>query len=324
MKLVLPMAGFGTRLRPHTWSRPKPLFQMAGKTILDHVLDGFDALDIREVVCIVGWLGDQIREHMEQHYDLATRFAVQQELKGQAHAIHLAKEHMSGPCIITWVDTLFQGDVSGVEAIDADVVAYALEVEDPRPFGVAVEENGRVVQFIEKPTTCDHHKCAIGLYYIREGEELIAAIQQLMDEGKQTRGEYYLTDALQMMIDRGAHVVTRPVSVWEDCGNPQTLFHAHRYLLENGRSQVSGTRGTVIVPPVHIAASARIERSIVGPHVSVGENADIRDSIVRDSIIQSAASVVSSTVEGSLIGRNATLSGASGRLNIGDDSSIVL
>ena len=322
MKLILPMAGYGTRLRPHTWSRPKPLLTMAGKTVLDHVMDAFSRVPIDEVVCIVGWLGDQIAAHMATHYDLTLRHVVQDELKGQAHAIHLAREHLFGPCMINWVDTLFEADLRRVTEIDADVVAYVVEVEDPRRFGVVVEQNGRVVQLIEKPSTCDHKKCVIGLYYIREGRDLIEAIEELMASGRMTRGEFYLTDALQVMIDRGARVVSRPVAVWEDCGTLDSFFHAHHYLLDGGRTTRHERDGCVIVPPVHIAERAIVERSIVGPYVSVGENATVRETILQDSIVQSDALISQSRLIRALVGRNAHIRGAQGSLNVGDDSTL--
>ncbi len=233
MKLVIPMAGLGTRMRPHTWARPKPLLPVAGRPILAHILERFRGLPIEQYVFIVGWLGEQIEEYVRANYRFRSHYVVQEELKGQAHAIHLAREHLTGPCIIVFVDTLFEADLSGLDAIGADVVPFVKEVDDPRRFGVVVEEAGRVVRIIEKPEGFEHRKAVVGLYYVREGRELDSAIGYLLAHDIQTKGEYYLADAFQVMIDRGARFVSRPVSVWEDCGTPDTVLHTNRYLFSS-------------------------------------------------------------------------------------------
>ncbi|MEA3407551.1 MAG: nucleotidyltransferase family protein, partial [Chloroflexota bacterium] len=175
MKVVIPLAGFGTRLRPHTWSKPKPLMNVAGKPVLGHVLDAFEAVDVQEVVFVIGWLGDQIREYVQANYGFEAHYVVQEELKGQAHAIYLAREYLEGPCLIAFVDTLFEADLSGLPAVDADGVLFVQEVEDPRRFGVVVERDDRIVQLIEKPEGFEHRKAMIGVYYVREGAELVSA-----------------------------------------------------------------------------------------------------------------------------------------------------
>lgn len=323
MQIVIPLAGFGTRLRPHTWSKPKPLINVAGKAVLGHILDTFDAaLDISEVTFIVGWLGDQIKEYVSAHYDFPAEYVVQEELKGQAHAIYLAKEHLHGPCMIVFVDTLFEADLSNLEKRDVDGVMYVQEVEDPRRFGVIVEEAGRVTQIVEKPDTCENRKVVIGLYYVRDGKALVDAIEHLLEQGIQTKGEYYLADAFQVMIDRGAHFVSQPVSMWEDCGKPETVLHTNRYLLDHGHAQEVETTRSVLIPPVHIAPSAVIEDSVVGPHVTVGEGARIVRSIVSDSIVDQNSTLENVNIHASLIGRNATARGHIGSLNVGDNDVI--
>lgn len=324
MKYILPVAGFGSRLRPHTWSRPKPLFNIAGKTVLDHVLDRFKPSESDEVILIIGWLGDQIREYVDTHYAFKAHYVVQEELKGQAHAIYLAKELVSGPCFIVWIDTLFEADLSGLDAGGSDVVAYVMKVDDPRRFGVAIEKEGRVVRFIEKPDTCEHRKAVVGLYYIKEGDDLIDAIKYLMEQDIKTKGEFYLTDALQIMINRGAQIVCRPVSVWKDCGTLEAILQTHHYLLDNGHAQEIEVKNGLLIPPVHIAKTATIENAIVGPYVTVGDNARIRGAIVRDAIIEAGSTVENMTLEHSLVGRNATIVGTFSRLNVGDNDAIAL
>lgn len=326
MKVLIPLAGLGKRMRPHTWSKPKPLLNVAGKPILGHILDKIRPLPgIEEVIFIIGWLGDQITEYVEANYQFRTHYIVQHELKGQAHAIFLAREFVHGPCLILFVDTLFEADLSVLDKHEQDdAVLFVQEVEDPRRFGVVVEEQGRVVKIIEKPAGFEHRKAVIGLYYIRQGEQLIDAIDYLMTHNIQTRGEFYLADAFQVMIERGARFGTEMVSVWEDCGEPETLLHTNRYLLDHGHAQLAEVKNSVLVPPVYVSKKATIENSVVGPYVTVCDGVHIKNAIVQDSIIEAGSVLENVTLEHSLIGRNVTLKGAFSRLNVGDDSSIVL
>jgi len=324
MKVVLPVAGFGKRMRPHTWSKPKPLLNVAGKPILGHVLDKFKTLDIEEVIFITGWLGDQIKDYVEANYDFDTRYVVQKELKGQAHAIYMAREYLTGPCIILWVDTLFEADLRGLADRPVDGVAYVKRVEDPRRFGVAVEEQGRIVRLIEKPKNCEHRNVVIGLYYIKDGAALVDAIKYVLEHDIQTQGEYYLVDALQVMIDRGATFVTEQTPVWVDCGTPEALLSTNRYLLSNGHSHETKAKNAVLIPPVYVADTATIERSVVGPYATVCDGARITNAIVRDAIIEQSSTIENVNIEHSLVGRNAIVNGSLGRLNIGDNDRITL
>ncbi len=322
MKVIIPLAGFGTRLRPHTWSKPKPLVNVAGKPVLGHILDKFEEVDVQEVVFIIGWLGDQIQEYVQANYDFEAHYVVQEELKGQAHAIYLAEEHLEGPCLIAFVDTLFEADISGLSSVDADGVLFVQEVEDPRRFGVVVEEAGRIVQLIEKPEGFEHRKAMIGVYYVREGAALTKAIEHLLAHDMQTKGEYYLADAFQIMIDRGAGIISQSVSVWQDCGKPETVLQTNRYLLEHGHAQEIETKNAILVPPVHIAGSAEIENAVVGPYVTVGEGVRITNAVLRDVIVEDGARIENIILEKSLIGRRASISGTACQLNLGDDNEI--
>ncbi|MHB0856718.1 MAG: sugar nucleotidyltransferase [Anaerolineae bacterium] len=322
MKVIIPLAGFGKRMRPLTWSRPKPLLNVAGKPILGHVLDKFVPLQPEEIVFIVGWLGDQIEEYVSTHYDVHASYIVQEELKGQAHALYLAKEHIAGPCLIAFVDTLFEADFGQLADHPADAVLYVKEVEDPRRFGVVVEEAGRIVRLIEKPSGFEHRNAVIGLYYVREGADLVAAIEELLRRNMQTKGEFYLADAFQIMIDRGAHFVAETVEVWKDCGEIETLLQTNRYLLENGHAHDVQAPGSTLVPPVYVHSSAVLEQAVVGPFATIGANVRVRNATIRDSVIDDGTSVENSCLEHSLVGRNVTVSGAMGQLNVGDDSSV--
>jgi len=322
MKVILPLAGLGSRMRPQTWSRPKPLLNVAGKTVLAHVLDTLETVGIDEVIFIIGYLGDQIREYIDANYRFPARYVIQDELKGQAHAIYLAKEYIEGPCMVVFVDTLFKADLTGLEETGADFVAFVKETEDPRRFGVAVTENGRVVRIIEKPETCEYHDVVVGVYYIAEGKVLIGAIDHLLEHGIKTKGEFYLADALQVMLDNGALSVVRPVEVWEDCGKPDAMLQTHRYLLSNGHDQIVETINSVIIPPVHIADGATIVNSVIGPYVTVAEGARVSGSTLKDTIVDEDACIENSLLKDSLIGQRAKVKDHNGQLNLGDDARV--
>jgi len=322
MKIILPLAGLGSRMRPQTWSRPKPLLNIAGKTVLAHVLDTLETVGIDEVIFIIGYLGDQIKEYVDEHYDFPARYVVQDELKGQAHAIYLAKEYIEGPCMVVWVDTLFKADLTGLEQTGADFVAFIKETEDPRRFGVAVTENGRIVRIIEKPDTCEYHDVVVGVYYIAEGKTLIGAIDYLLEHGIKTKGEFYLADALQVMLNQGAHAIVRPVEIWEDCGKPDAMLQTHRYLLNNGHDQVIETENSVIIPPVHLVQGACITNSIIGPYVTIAQGAQITGSILQNAIVDEDACIENAILKDSLIGQRAQVKGYQGQINLGDDTKV--
>jgi glucose-1-phosphate thymidylyltransferase len=322
MKVIIPTAGLGTRLRPHTYSKPKPLVSVAGKPVLGHILDTLSQLQIDEIIFITGYLGSQIEQYVRTNYNIPVRFIEQTELKGQAHAVYLANEVVSGPTIILYVDTIFEANLKKLTTLNTDGAIYVKEVEDPRRFGVTFIENNRITKLVEKPDSDISRLAMIGLYYVKDAQRLMRAIELMMERKLQTKGEYYLTDALQLMIDDGAHFVAEPVSVWEDCGTPETVLQTNRYLLEHGRAHIGPTEGTIVIPPVYIDDTAKVSNSIIGPHVSIGAGAIVQDSIVRDSIINRDASIHSATLQNSLIGDSALVQGAFRELDVGDSSEI--
>ncbi len=324
MKVVIPLAGFGTRLRPHTYTKPKPLVNVAGKPVLGHILDKLHGLDIDEIIFITGYLGDQIEAYVRTHYRFPSRFVEQKELLGQAHAIWLAREYMHGPVLIVFVDTIFETDLTALAQVKEDGVLYVKEVEDPRRFGVAIVENGYITRLVEKPSTLEHRLAVIGVYWVKEGARLISAIEELMAKGIKTQGEYFLADAFQIMIQRGSRFVAWPVEVWEDCGKPETVLHTNRYLLEHGHASEPEARdqNCVIVPPVHIDATARIHNSIIGPYVTIAAKAIVVNSVVKDSIIDEGATIEDTMLDKSLIGKAALVRGRYLKLNVGDSSQV--
>ncbi len=325
MKLVLPMAGFGTRMRPHTWSRPKPLLPLAGKPMLDHILDRFEEVRIEEYIMITGYLGNQIETYVRSHYDLPAQFVSQDEMLGQAHALWLAREHLKGPLFMTFIDTLFDGaDFSGLDAEGLDGLIFTKEVEDPRRFGVVeMDERGRATRLIEKPATKENKEVLIGLYYFRDGAWLARACEELMERRIQTKGEYYIADAITLMIEQGANFRVRSVEVWQDTGKPETTFETHRYLLEQGHDNSAEVAhpGVTVLPPVYVHPEARVERSVLGPYVSVHKGAEVYDSVLRDTIVDENTVVEAVLLEDSILGRDVRVEGAFASLNLGDNST---
>jgi glucose-1-phosphate thymidylyltransferase len=325
MNVIIPLAGFGTRLRPHTYTRPKPLINVAGKPVLGHILDKLKNLNIDEIVFIVGYLGDLVKDYVEANYDFKTHYVEQKELLGQAHAIHLARDLVQGPTLILFVDTLFEANLARLQQEADDGVIYVKEVEDPRRFGVTlVNEQGVITRLIEKPSSMEDNLAVIGLYYVKDIQRLMTAIKSLMDKNIQTKGEFYLADALQLMIDDGAVLRPEPVSVWLDCGKPETVLETNRYLLKlnmDNSAEVSSIN-SIIIPPVHIHPTVKIKNSIIGPYVTVAANCEIEDSLLRDSIVDEESYIKDAMLDRSLIGRKVDLIGRYRQLNLGDSAQI--
>jgi glucose-1-phosphate thymidylyltransferase len=327
MKVVILMAGFGTRLRPHTYSRPKALINVAGKPMIAHIMDALQGLEIDEYICVVGYLGDQIEDYFRQTYDVKAQFVVQEELLGQAHAIHLCKDYLEGPAIVLFSDTIFEADLSVLSDEKADAVAFVKEVEDPRRFGVVVlDSDGYITEFVEKPDSMANRLALIGLYYVRDSGHMIRAIEDLMEQGRMTKGEFYIADAFDMMVKEGAKFRTEQVGVWLDCGKPETVLSTTRYLLANGHDNSADFKSdtAAVIPPVHIDPTAIIEHAVVGPNAVISAGCEIRNSIIRDSIVDEGAVVENALIEGSLVGQRARVSGQFRRLDVGDTSSVVL
>ena len=326
MKLVIPLAGFGSRMRPHTWTKPKPLINVAGKPFLGHLLDKFAPLDIDELIIVYGWLGDQIQEYVEQNYaHYHPWFVEQTELKGQSHALWQAREHLTGDGIIVYVDTYFETGFGALDCPECDGVAFVKEVDDPRRFGVVeLDDEGYVTRFIEKPEGVENKKVIIGLFWFRDLAWLVRCIDLQMQLGQMLDEEYYLADAYQLMVRDGAKLTTHTVDVWQDTGKPETTLRTNRYLLDHGydNSAEFSAEHAVIVPPCYIAPDAQIENAVVGPHANVGPGAVIRNAIVRNSLIDAKAVVEDVFLEGSLIGEEAQVRGEARRLNIGHSAAV--
>ena len=327
MKVIIPLAGFGTRLRPHTYTKPKPLINVAGKPVLGHLLDKIAGLDIDEYIFIVGYLGDQVEDYVNSEYKLNAHFVEQNEMLGQAHAIWLAREYLDDePVFILFVDTLFETDLTVLNTTKDDAVIFVKEVDDPRAFGVVtLDASGYITGIIEKSSSMDNRLAVIGLYYFKNGSELISAIQELMDNKIMTKNEYFLADAMDIMVKRGLKFRTAPVSVWLDAGMPKTVLETNRYLLEHGRdnsAEFANNKSMIIVPPVNIHPTATITNSVIGPHVTIAAKCTITSSILRDTIVDEGATCKDTLLEQSLIGRNARVEDQYRSINVGDSSAI--
>jgi glucose-1-phosphate thymidylyltransferase len=331
LKILVPMAGLGTRLRPHTWSKPKPLINVAGKAILGHVLDMFAEVphpENVEYIFIVGYLGEQIEKYIQENYpQLKTHYVVQNEMRGQSHAVYLAKEHLQGPMVLVFVDTLIETDLSFLENEAADGVACVKAVDDPRRFGVTVlNQQGLVEKLIEKPEDMENNLAMVGFYYFKRSQDLVQAIEEQMRRNIQLKNEFFLADAINIMLEKGLHMRTQPVEVWLDAGTLEAVLETNHYLLDHGRdnSQQAGRPGVLINPPVYIHPSAEVINSVIGPYVSLGAGCRVESSILRDAIISEGAQVVDVILEKSLIGQKSCIQSRPRNINAGDQTEVML
>jgi glucose-1-phosphate thymidylyltransferase len=336
LKIVIPMAGWGTRMRPHTWSKPKPLISVAGRTSLDHLLDMFKTLPISlnaEYVFIVGpHLGErQIPAYIAEHYPrLAAHFLLQTVMKGQSHALWLAREFLNGAVLVVYSDTLIETDFAFLSSEKSDGVAWVKPVSDPRRFGVAeVDDSGRVTRLVEKPSTVDNNLALVGCYYFNKGVGLVSAIEEQMQRGVQLKGEYFLVDAINILLERGASIRTEKVSIWLDTGTIDATLETNSYLLQRLDVQTVNIPGLKVISPVFIHPGSDISNSVIGPNVSIGSGCRIMNCKIDDSILETGVQASDVFLSHSLIGNQVIIQGRGMNdqpvtLNIGDNSSVSL
>jgi glucose-1-phosphate thymidylyltransferase len=297
---------------------------VAGKPILGHVLDSIVPIGPEQVIFITGYLGNQIREYVAHTYCFGASYVHQPEMRGQAHAISLARDLVQGPILIAFADTIFDADFSVLSGTDVDGVVFVKEVETPDAFGVVELDGNRIRRIIEKPIRPPTNLAVAGVYYFRDPSHLFQAIERLMAMEMQIRGEYYLADAIQIMIDEGARIEAATIDLWLDCGRPDTLLETNRILLSRKETHVTGLieQGNVIIPPVVIAPSARVERAVIGPYASIGEHVTITDAIVRDTIVNRESTIANVMLSHSIIGSGAVVRGDFHQMNVGDTSDV--
>jgi glucose-1-phosphate thymidylyltransferase len=319
---IVPVAGTGTRLRPHTHTTPKALLLVAGKPILGHILDQLQEASPERVILVVapGPQGDRIRDYGASRKDFAVECVVQAEPKGLGHAVAQAKGAAGkGPLLIVLGDTIVRTRLGDLVK-DGSRVGLC-EVDDPRRFGVAEVEGGRIVRLVEKPEVPPSNLALVGLYYITNGPLLFECLETNVREGRLTRGEVQLTDALQLLIQRGEELRPFPVEGWYDCGKTETLLETNRALLDQLATPVC-REGVVVLPPVALDPTAEVTAAVIGPHVTIGPRAKVRQAVVRNSIVNEGATVTDILLEGSVVGENAVVRGAYQRLNVGDSSEV--
>ena len=328
MKALIPVAGAGTRLRPHTYTQPKPLIPVAGKPILAHIVDELLEADFTEFVFVVGYLGEKIKDYVQKHYkNVKCEFVVQEERNGLAHAVWSARKFIQNEesLFIALGDTVFDMDMTEMMKIPTSCLGVK-EVSDPREFGVVeLDDKGFVKKAIEKPRIPRSNLAIVGLYKILEVNELLSAIEFNINNDVKTNGEFQLADALQRMIEQGVKMTTLPVNNWFDCGKKDILLDTNRMLLQKNNVydvDLPIFENTIIVHPVSIGEGCDIQDSIIGPYVTIGDNTIIKASILQDSIIGSFSNLNEIILNQSIIGSDSALRGIKRSLNIGDNTEI--
>jgi glucose-1-phosphate thymidylyltransferase len=324
MKVIIPAAGEGTRLRPHTHTSPKVLLHVAGKPILGHILDEIAALSPQEVIFVVGHLGEKIEEYVGKHYRFKASYLVQQERKGLGHAVYQARPRIGPeePVLIVLGDTIFRAPFKEILSAKESLLGVK-EVDDPRRFGVVEVKNVYVSRLEEKPAWPASNLVIVGIYYLRKAGLLFEGLEEIIEKGVTVKGEFQLTDALERMVRKGEKMRLFPIDDWFDCGKVETMLSTNRELLK--RKAVSyALKDSILIPPVFIANPEGVEHSIIGPYVSIAEGATVRRAILRDAIVSENAIVEDIALHNSLIGENAVVKGSYRALNVGDSSEVDL
>jgi glucose-1-phosphate thymidylyltransferase len=332
MKAVIPLAGKGTRLRPHTLTTPKPLVHVAGRPVMSYILDDLVELGVTEVVFVIGYLGEVVKEYVARAYPGITAHYVVQEIQdGTAGAVKLAQPFAGDDdLLILFVDTLFDADLSLASTLSDDWagIIWAKEVEDYQRFGVIVtDEDGAMTRIVEKPTEPISKLANIGLYHIRDTRLLFEGIDHVLAAEAARTGEYYLTDAFQYMVDQGARIRTAPVGGWYDCGKVDALLETNAHLVATTRGGIhpeAVMERAEIVEPVRIEAGVRVRGGRIGPNVTLEAGCLVEDATLRDSIVGAAAELRGVHLAESMVGAHARLQGIRGRVNVAEYAEVVV
>lgn len=329
MKIILPVAGKGTRLRPHTHTKAKSLVHVAGKTVLEHIVSRLAALANVELIFITDENGQQVETFMKEKFPgFACRYILQKDRLGPAHAVSLAAPYINpgDDVLVVFNDTIFVTDLKRIPKLtaDCDGLIYSKEVEDYQRFGVNVVRDGLIVDMVEKPDTPISRLAQVGLYYLKDGQKFMNYLEQTIAAGDTVKGEYYLPAVFMRMIRDGVRFHAPELDDWLDCGKPETLLETNRHLLR-GRHHIHGeVYNSVLVEPVHIAKGTVVRNSIIGPDVSVAPNCVIEECIIKDSIVNVNSRAKDMILHSSILGDSVTLVGSPRKMNIGDHSLIVM
>lgn len=329
MKVILPVAGKGTRLRPHTHTKAKSLVHVAGKTVLEHIVSRLLPLEMDEYIFITDENGDQVKGFMEQKFPgLPCSYIVQQERKGPAHAVWLASTHIDegDDLLIVFNDTIFDTDLGEIPRLcsDCDGLIYSKEVDDYQRFGVNVVREGLIVDMVEKPDTPVSRLAQVGLYYLKDGRRFMGYLAAAIDAGDMVKGEYYLPPVFMRMIDDGQRLRAPEIDAWLDCGKPETILETNAYLLRDRHHVHGEAHNCVFIEPVHIERGATVRNSVIGPNVSIACGSLIEYSILSESIINRDSTVRNLVLTRTILGDAVELVSSARRMNIGDHSIIDL
>jgi glucose-1-phosphate thymidylyltransferase len=327
MKVIIPVAGIGSKLRPHTHTQPKALVPVAGKPILSHIVDNLLAAGMKEFIFIVGYLGEKVESYIRNRYpEVDARFLVQEPRLGTGHAVWMAKGLIGNQdqLLIALGDTIFDVELKDLLALPHSTLGVK-RVDDPRQFGVAeIGPDGFITHVVEKPSIPRSNLALVGLYLIKEGGQLMDSLESLFEDHRPEGQEYHLAEAIDKMLQQGARISTFPVENWYDCGNKDSLLETNTLLLQKPDQNGPPARfpDTIIIPPVSIAPGCDIRHSIIGPNVSIGENTRVQRSILSDVIVGSYSQLENAVLHHSVIGSDASLKGLSQSLNLGDDTQM--
>jgi glucose-1-phosphate thymidylyltransferase len=325
MKVIIPLAGKGTRLRPHTHTVPKPMLKVAGKPVMDYVMDDVAKLKgVEQVVYITGHLKETVEKHARSTYKIPGVYVEQKVQDGTAGAVDLARPYVDQPVLIIFVDTIFDADLSIVESSTDDGIIWTKEVEDYQRFGVVVTDaNGHMTKIVEKPSTPISKRANIGLYYVRNWQLLFDGIAHTLKQPA-NKGEFYLTDAFQYMIDHGAKIKVIDVAGWYDAGKLDTLLETNRVMLEKGRAMRprNGVTNTETIEPVRIEEGSTVKDSYIGPNVVIGKGSVITNCTLVDTIIGENCRITGCTLGESMLGDSVVIEGVTGSVSLGDHAEV--
>ena len=326
MKIIIPVAGIGARLRPHTHTIPKVLIKLAGKTIIEHILDELLKPDrqFNEIVFIVGHLGEKIKKFVNSRYKkrIKLSYVYQEKRRGIGHAVFLAEPYISDESVLIILgDTIFKADFNNIIRSKNNFIGVK-DVDDPRRFGIAfIDKNNNITKFVEKPKQPGSNLALVGIYLVQNYKLLFSKLEYMIKNNIKTKGEFQITDALQLMLKAKEKFKAFEVDKWLDCGEPETLLETNKELLiEHNTSKK--IRSAIINPPVYISDSALVKNSVIGPYVSIGDNVVIEDSIIQNSIINDNVEINRLLLNTSIIGSDAFVKGSFRHLNIGDSSEV--
>ncbi len=325
MKVIIPLAGKGTRLRPHTHVTPKPMLKVAGRPVMSYVMDDVKRLgNVDQVIYITGHLREKVEDYARSAYDMPSVFVEQKVQDGTAGAVNLARNYVDQPVLIIFVDTIFDADLSVIHSSTADGIIWTKEVEDYQRFGVVVtDDSGNMTRIVEKPSEPISKRANIGLYYIRNWKLLYEGIDHVLKSAP-NKGEWYLTDAFQYMIDHGARIQVENVDGWYDAGQVDTILDTNQTMLLKGRARQPSSigEGVKVIEPVYIEDGVVLEDATIGPNVSLGSGSSVIGSVVEHSIVGSSTSIRDSHLSRAIVGDSVKIARFSGSGSFGDHSEL--